>query len=149
MRVPILATTLLSRCPLCTLKRPFAAPPRNDALGQQLPHAPQQSRRNSTATLLSGRTSNFIEKASRLYEQKRRAGSSVSPLEMYVRRWLRWTNGGIGKFGLTDKRKTANCGGPSEIRSGVTESGGRESSSGVPLPAPPAEQTTKGQQHTR
>ena len=28
---------------------------------------------------------NFIEKASRLYEQRRRAGSSASPLEMYVR----------------------------------------------------------------
>jgi RNA-directed DNA polymerase len=37
---------------------------------------------------------NFIEKASRLYEQKRRAGSAASPLEMYVRRWFRWTRGG-------------------------------------------------------
>jgi hypothetical protein len=38
---------------------------------------------------------NFIEKASRLYEQERRAGSTVSPLEMYVRRWLRWARGGV------------------------------------------------------
>ena len=30
---------------------------------------------------------NFIEKASRLYEQKRRTVSAVSPLAMYVRRW--------------------------------------------------------------
>ena len=37
---------------------------------------------------------NFIEKASRLYEQKRRTGSAVSPLEMYVRRWFRWTRSG-------------------------------------------------------
>jgi len=38
---------------------------------------------------------NFIEKASRLYEQERTAVSAASPLEMYVRRWLRWANGGI------------------------------------------------------
>jgi hypothetical protein len=34
---------------------------------------------------------NFIEKASRLYEQKRSAVSPAAPLEMYVRRWLRWS----------------------------------------------------------
>jgi RNA-directed DNA polymerase len=39
---------------------------------------------------------NFIEKASRLYEQKRRAVSAVMALEMYVRRWLMWAMGGIG-----------------------------------------------------
>jgi hypothetical protein len=33
---------------------------------------------------------NFIEKASRLYGQERRAVSAASPLEMYVRRWLRF-----------------------------------------------------------
>jgi len=38
---------------------------------------------------------NFIEKASRLYEQERRAVSAASALEMYVRRWLRWTKSGI------------------------------------------------------
>jgi hypothetical protein len=111
---------------------------------QQLPHAPQQSRRNSTATLLSGRTSNFIEKASRLYEQERGAVLAVAALEMYVRRWLRWAQSGIRKFGLTDKRKTANCGGLSEIRSGVFGSGGCLNGKHLPLPAPPAEQTTKG-----
>jgi len=43
---------------------------------------------------------NFIEKASRLYEQERRALSDASPLEMYVRRWLRWAKGGkINKNG--------------------------------------------------
>jgi hypothetical protein len=38
---------------------------------------------------------NFIEKASRLYEQKRSAVLAVTALEMYVRRWLRWANGGL------------------------------------------------------
>jgi RNA-directed DNA polymerase len=38
---------------------------------------------------------NFIEKASRLYEQERGAVSVASPLEMYVRRWVRWVKGGI------------------------------------------------------
>jgi hypothetical protein len=36
---------------------------------------------------------NFIEKASRLYEQERRTVSAVSPLEMYVKRWRRWVRG--------------------------------------------------------
>jgi hypothetical protein len=38
---------------------------------------------------------NFIEKASRLYEQKRSAGSSVTALEVYVRQWLRWSRAGL------------------------------------------------------
>jgi hypothetical protein len=38
---------------------------------------------------------NFIEKASRLYEQSRCAPSGVSPLEMYARRWLSWLEDGI------------------------------------------------------
>ena len=38
---------------------------------------------------------NFIEKASRLYEQERRVGSTASTLEMYVRRWLRWAVSGV------------------------------------------------------
>jgi hypothetical protein len=38
---------------------------------------------------------NFIEKASRLYEQKRSAVSTAAPLEMYVRRWLRWARSGM------------------------------------------------------
>jgi len=38
---------------------------------------------------------NFIKKASRLYEQERRTPSDVSPFEMYVRRWVLWTQGGL------------------------------------------------------
>jgi hypothetical protein len=38
---------------------------------------------------------NFMEKASRLYEQERRAASAASPLGMYVRRWLRWARSGM------------------------------------------------------
>lgn len=38
---------------------------------------------------------NFIEKASRLYEQERRAASAASPLEMYVRRWVGWATAGL------------------------------------------------------
>ena len=38
---------------------------------------------------------NFIEKASRLYEQERRTVSAVSPLEMYVRRWVGWARSGL------------------------------------------------------
>jgi hypothetical protein len=42
---------------------------------------------------------NFIEKASRLYEQKRSAVLAATALEMYVRRWLRWaTSGDIAKM---------------------------------------------------
>jgi hypothetical protein len=37
----------------------------------------------------------FIEKASRIYEQKRSAVSTASALEMYVSRWLRWAKSGI------------------------------------------------------
>jgi hypothetical protein len=33
---------------------------------------------------------NFIEKASRLYEQKRSAVLAATALEMYVRQWVRW-----------------------------------------------------------
>jgi len=38
---------------------------------------------------------NFIEKASRLYEQERSAVSAATALEMYVRRWVQWTIGGL------------------------------------------------------
>ena len=37
----------------------------------------------------------MIKKASRLYEQKRSAVLAVTVLEMYVRRWVRWANGGL------------------------------------------------------
>jgi hypothetical protein len=39
---------------------------------------------------------NFIEKASQLYEQKRSAVLAATALEMYVRRWMRWTTSGRG-----------------------------------------------------
>jgi hypothetical protein len=38
---------------------------------------------------------NFIEKASRLYEQERWTPSGASPLEMYARRWFSWVKGGL------------------------------------------------------
>jgi hypothetical protein len=37
---------------------------------------------------------NFIEKASRLYEQTHSAVLAATALEMYVRRWVRWVSGG-------------------------------------------------------
>jgi hypothetical protein len=51
---------------------------------------------------------NFIEKASRLYEQKRRtAVSAASPLEMYVRRWLRWAGRELIDLGERKSRLAA------------------------------------------
>ena len=38
---------------------------------------------------------NFLEKASRLYEQRRSAGRAAAALEMYVRRWQAWVAGGL------------------------------------------------------
>lgn len=47
-------------------------------------------------TVAAKTVANFIEKASRLYEQERRAASAAaSPFEMYVRRWVQWTSGGL------------------------------------------------------
>jgi hypothetical protein len=37
---------------------------------------------------------NFIEKASRLYEQERRAAPAASPLEMHVMQWLKGARAG-------------------------------------------------------
>jgi RNA-directed DNA polymerase len=37
---------------------------------------------------------NFLEKTSRLYEQECHAGHASAALEMYVRRWVRWTTSG-------------------------------------------------------
>jgi hypothetical protein len=42
---------------------------------------------------------NFIEKASRLYEQERSAVLAAAVLEMYVRRWARWTSAGLMRPG--------------------------------------------------
>jgi hypothetical protein len=38
---------------------------------------------------------NFIDKASRLYQQKRDAVSAATALEMHVGRWFGWANGGF------------------------------------------------------
>ena len=45
-------------------------------------------------TLAKRTIANFIEKASRLYEQKRSGVSAAAALEMYVRRWFQWTRSG-------------------------------------------------------
>ena len=45
-------------------------------------------------TVATKTIANFIEKASRLYEQERSAVLPVAALEMYVKRWLRWTTSG-------------------------------------------------------
>jgi hypothetical protein len=78
-----------------------------DAKCQERPHAPQQSRGERGFDFLGYHFSpeglsvatktieNFIEKASRLYEQKCGAVSTAAPLEMYVRRWLRWSRAGL------------------------------------------------------
>lgn len=42
---------------------------------------------------------NFIEKASRLYEQERKACRRRGPsLETYVRRWIWWVAGGLTTY---------------------------------------------------
>jgi len=38
---------------------------------------------------------NLVVKVPRLYEQKRSGVLAVTALEMYVRRWVRWANGGL------------------------------------------------------
>jgi hypothetical protein len=82
---------------------------------------------------------NFIEKASRLYEQKRRAGSIASPLVMYVRRWLGWAEGGMANE-ETEIRKTASRRSIFELK--FVRLSGCECS--FPLPAP-AEQTQRAE----
>ncbi len=46
-------------------------------------------------TVAKQTVANFMEKASRLYEQERERPQDASPLEMYVRRWLRWAGAGL------------------------------------------------------
>jgi hypothetical protein len=46
---------------------------------------------------------NFTEKASQLYEQKRSAVLAVTALDLYVRRWVRWTT--RGRVELLDRRE--------------------------------------------
>lgn len=43
---------------------------------------------------------NFLEKASRLYEQKCRADSPATALEMYAKRWMRWST--CGRVGFLE-----------------------------------------------
>jgi hypothetical protein len=55
--------------------------------------------RSGPAGLLGARrtAANFMENASRLYEQERWAPSGASLLEMYARRWFTWITGGPRK----------------------------------------------------
>jgi retron-type reverse transcriptase len=46
-------------------------------------------------TVAKKTTANFIEKASRLYEQERSAVLAATALEVYVRRWMRWTTSAL------------------------------------------------------
>lgn len=48
----------------------------------------------SGLTVAKQTIANFIEKTSRLYEQKCRAALAATALEMYVRRWARWATDG-------------------------------------------------------
>ena len=57
-------------------------------------------------TVAAKTIANFIEKASRLYEEKRSAVLAVCALEMYVRRWLRWSIGGMV---IPQGRRGKNC----------------------------------------
>ena len=53
-------------------------------------------------TVAAKTIANFIEKASRLYEQKRSGVLAVTALEMYVRRWVRWAVSGLsGLVGIS------------------------------------------------
>ena len=48
----------------------------------------------SGLTVAKQTIADFIEKTSRLYEQKCRAALAATALEMYVRRWARWATDG-------------------------------------------------------
>jgi len=60
----------------------------------------------SGLTVAKKTITNFIEKASRLYEQERSAVSAASPLEMYVRRQLRWVEDGLQDDSHCSSRST-------------------------------------------
>ena len=49
----------------------------------------------SALTVVKKTITNFIEKASRLYEQERSAVLAATALEMYVRQWVRWARSGL------------------------------------------------------
>jgi hypothetical protein len=46
-------------------------------------------------TVAAKTVTSFIEKASRLYEQEGGAGFASAALEMYVKRWVRWSASGL------------------------------------------------------
>jgi hypothetical protein len=56
----------------------------SDVMGHEDTHAPQQDK--TFIGRIERSFANFIEKASRLYEQKRSAILAATALEMYVRR---------------------------------------------------------------
>jgi len=59
-------------------------------------------------TVAAKTVTNFIEKVSRLYEQKCRAASACAALEMYEKRWVRWTTS--GRIDLLDHRDVPSLG---------------------------------------
>ena len=93
--------------------RPIAASQRTAASGQEETHAPQQKPGRFNGRIACGfdlvgyhfspagltvaakTIANFVEKASRLYEQERSAVLAATALEMYVRRWVRWTTSAL------------------------------------------------------
>jgi len=52
---------------------------------------------------------NFIEKASQLYEQERRADSAVPALEVYVRQWLKWARAGVLERVIRTRSSNTRC----------------------------------------
>jgi hypothetical protein len=89
---------------------------------------------------------NFIEKASRLYEQERSTVSAAAALEMYVRRWLSWPKGGMQRETLKDRTEESKVQHHAETSATfnlVFGLGDRDSTRHrLPLPAP-AEQTNR------
>ena len=67
------------------------------AMGQSRHFAPQKNSeafsQSDGLTVAAKTIANFNEKASRLYEQECCAALAAAALEMYVRRWVRWTRG--------------------------------------------------------
>jgi RNA-directed DNA polymerase len=48
-------------------------------------------------TLAGGTLANFLDRATRLYEQERQRPKSPSPLGAYVKRWWAWVSGGLAE----------------------------------------------------
>jgi hypothetical protein len=45
-----------------------------------------------------GTLANFLDRATRLYEQERRRPKFPSPLGAYVKRWWAWASGGLAEL---------------------------------------------------